>query len=797
MTDQRYYPQTSISQILSGLFCCGFFLLLNGPHLPTVTPRQGKVCGLEPNFTSNPCLEISPCPGCEQLSIDVASLVSNKECLAPDGSNDKNSQLTKYWAQEYIGADLAQEFLSQLGPEEQRQTPLVLFDDPNSSHASNTTSTLINRSSFLLLTPSSNLKIYPTANYADLKNALQQVLHQSVPPAVINQSAGEINSGLMPDYQRLLKNGTLVVYTAGNDYPRVSNVNPNTESLQDLILVGNSGPLGLAHSSSQESKKIAISAPAGAELYTGEGSSYFGGTSGASALVAATLAHVRAMAPQLSVQNAKDLLRLASIPTLLSQPPERTNGPGMLNMFKMLVVAKNIEQKCQGHHPLTSCYNQEFKRPQNYQNLINPSEKTKILQQFSTTFPWCAPNPPSSGTFSPLPCPQKIEAWKKIRQLSLLENDPTANKMLSCLYHIMGYPQNAFFYSGMNAKNRIEAEKLLLAHVKQYPSNPETTLAVSKAKYWKTLGELYRKGEAICSDPAQSSFFPKHHEQQQWAIAYQQSSRLDCAIKILGNYSSNSAQYQHQLKLIKAALLDKNQIPYRYDDLDSFYQLLTTQPYATDPMIIDLTNHLVRIISQTPLDDVLVRSSGFKVTGAFVDNSICDKNNHLPLQTKLDQIRLLHAGHPGEEQDHINALSHLGERIKDIPSDLSILRKYLNEIALWNHPDPQVRAAVLGHCSGGLEEFLLPEQRLAILQQFSQDKDDRVRKMVIQHLSCYNMLNKIPIPATTNFYFSLFEQNIPEDRSSCVNAIDFFANAQLSPSQEKKITDCKKVHGLK
>ena len=783
------------------LLFSSYFLFIGHDNPPPTTIHQDKVCGLAPNFTNSPCLEIAPCLGCEKLALAVADIFANKKCLALEESNDHNHQLTPYWAQEYVGADLARGFISNLlAPEEQRQIQLTLFDDPNSSHASNTQSILINPSPFSLIPPSTNVQTYPSANYADLRNTLQQVLQQETPPSVINQSAGEIYPGLIPDYQQLLKNGTLVVFTAGNDYPRDKNVDPNAESLQDLILVGNAGPLGLAHSSSQESKNIAISAPAGAELYTGKESTYFGGTSGASALVAAALANVRAITPQLSAKNAKDLLRLASIPTLLShQTPDRTNGPGMLNMLKMVVVAKNVAKKCHAANPLATCYDQEFQRPQNYQNLMEGPEKNKILHEFSATFPFCAPRPSAIKSFSPPACPQMIESWKNIRQLSLLENDPNANQMLSCLSRIMGYPQNAFFYSTLNAKNQAEGENLLTEHLKHYPANSEISLAVSKAKYWKTLGQLYRKGEAVCSDPLQSSFFLGPQEQQQWAASYQQSSKLDCVIKNLGNYSPNSSKYQNQLKLIKTAMLNINYGNYKYDDFNNFYQLLSSQKIATDPQIVALTNNIIEKIKTVSLADILARSPGFKLTGAFVDNSICNEHNRLPLPTKLEQIKLLHKSYPGDEDWQISSLDRLGEQIKDSPSDLNIFRKHLNEIALWNHPNPEVRAQVLGHCSIGLDHYLSSEQRLAILQQFSQDTDSRVRHMVVQNLSCREGrkgLDAMATPEKVDFYFSLFENAISEDRSSCFTAIDFFAKAPLSTIQKDKITECKKIHGI-
>ena len=70
-------------------------------------------------------------------------------------------------------------------------------------------------------------------------------------------------------------------------------------------------------------------------------------------------------------EEAKFLLEQTAVPTIHSvfEDPKK-NGKGMLNAYKLGIVAQRLKDKCNNNH---QCFKEEIKKSENYQFAAAPS----------------------------------------------------------------------------------------------------------------------------------------------------------------------------------------------------------------------------------------------------------------------------------------------------------------------------------------------------------------------------------------------------------------------------------------
>ena len=158
-------------------------------------------------------------------------------------------------------------------------------------------------------------------------------------PDIINVSASFDPLGMVfapPEIQEQyakIAQKTLVVTSAGNGFPNP--IDSTKRKLFDkIIIVCSIKPSGEISSFSPYNDKVTICAPSNSRVLqtTGEeGSTAFGGTSGASPLVAGALADVMSILPTLTVSEARQMLQKTAIIS-------RDNS-AVLNYYKLVKVA--------------------------------------------------------------------------------------------------------------------------------------------------------------------------------------------------------------------------------------------------------------------------------------------------------------------------------------------------------------------------------------------------------------------------------------------------------------------------
>lgn len=283
-------------------------------------------------------------------------------------------KLSPFWAQEYVGSDLAREFLS--GCESKRTVRIGLMDYGDKRQFP---PYLVTENALVVPHPdplASNFHArwvggliigeFPIGTSETGKFALLNFLLSSgqdkdslslvraAKPEVINASISEVvrDWKITPlfhtkEFEPIARE-TILIKSSGNSFPQA------ITQVEGAIHLGSLSPLGFESGFSQSDEHLDILAPA--DLFTTTigpitisdekthrsiGFEYvpstFGRTSAASPIVTGAVANVLALIPGLSGAEVKILLRNTSIPL------EGGRGPvGMLNAYKLVRVAERL-----------------------------------------------------------------------------------------------------------------------------------------------------------------------------------------------------------------------------------------------------------------------------------------------------------------------------------------------------------------------------------------------------------------------------------------------------------------------
>ena len=275
-----------------------------------------------------------------------------------------DGQLTPFWAQEYVGADIARDFVRterdlhnvEIGivdndydldafPKDRLSHNVeVPVHEKLADHGNGVTNLIIGPSP-IGVAESGIVTLLQIADfhshYAGTIEAIQRTQ-----PKVINISQEIRNSpdSKMEDAFQQISEKSLLVVSAGNEFPSL--VAPTIEGLKNAIVVGSLSPIGFPSSFSSEGINVSILAPS--DLYgqsirsSSMQATSFGGTSGAAPLVSGALANVLSFLPDLNSGEAKVLLEKTSIPTINTFEQPRMNGFGTLNGYKLVRVASRL-----------------------------------------------------------------------------------------------------------------------------------------------------------------------------------------------------------------------------------------------------------------------------------------------------------------------------------------------------------------------------------------------------------------------------------------------------------------------
>ena len=215
----------------------------------------------------------------------------------------------------------------------------------------------------------------------------------------------------------------------------------------DAILVGSLTPSGNPSTFSQTGRNKessyrsppAILAPSDHSITTTDDKGNyekFGGTSGAAPLVTGALAGFTWLSGyQPTGAEVKVLLEKTAIPLSASHDKDR-NGPGMLNAYKLGMVAKKLKEEC-GQDKYINCIKSKIQDPATYEF----PEDLDILALVDKNFPECSANA----------CFQKKEScenvgaiFQRLRKAAFLNPHKKEYwRYLSCIYASAGFAYNA------------------------------------------------------------------------------------------------------------------------------------------------------------------------------------------------------------------------------------------------------------------------------------------------------------------------------------------------------------------
>lgn len=391
-----------------------------------------------------------------------------------------NNRSSRYWAQDMIGADLAKESLEKLN---QRKIDLKIpkigildagFDparlprnisnpnDPLFNPEINSPGAHGNKVTNLIFDPFIGVaysgKFIAPAPMGFAKRPIENFLQAAQilkerKPQIINVSYGlGYDERVLTQFQEVAKQGSIFVFASGNNYPLTTHRN-NIEI--PGIRVGNLGEDGFPAQSSQEDDEIDILAPAGNTIESSlwenannqklnkvlspmtddstdtvthpqasrSKSSTFGGTSAAAPLVTGTIANLISIIPDLSLNEARAILKNTAQLTVNSYENPRKNGAGTLNAFKAIEVAKRLRE------------NKNFKRA----DLLNPKSNIFNFQQQSENFY------SQSQNITGYSCHAIRTRIHLLRKAFLLDGREEARRDLIRLFELVGLTDNANF----------------------------------------------------------------------------------------------------------------------------------------------------------------------------------------------------------------------------------------------------------------------------------------------------------------------------------------------------------------
>ncbi len=373
-----------------------------------------------------------------------------------------HKKLTPLWSQEYIGSDLVQEELMDLstgnidiaifdlGFEEDHVTLDQPIDVPpqmnrnrrmRANHGTSVASVINgpapygNSQKINLM----NLSAIPYSFfYSSVWNNFEK---ENRYPKIISNSLGWTGDSPAKVAQKAHEKNILWFLASGNSWPEPVRQN---EIESKALLVGSFAPNGLTSFGTQLHNDMLILAPSNGELLAIDGygkRTLFGGTSGATPVVAATMANIASLWPQIGREETKKLLLNTSFPSAENKLGN-LNSPRHLNAYKAFKVAQRILSFCRNGQKVKDCFNSSLDSASFYYfsfNLITCEEFKNTHRDF------------------------QMDLLKKMRRRALL-NTAHQDDHLSCAYDHLGFSANAEYYrfrsqSSMDMNDYLEETK--------------------------------------------------------------------------------------------------------------------------------------------------------------------------------------------------------------------------------------------------------------------------------------------------------------------------------------------------
>ena len=366
-----------------------------------------------------------------------------KACgLVPYSHNLMEGRLSDYWAQELIGSDLLREELKKTSAPGKKNW-ITVFDTSSWKHNIKVKNLISDDGAHGVLPElgGSKVRLSDIEFSGDYVKAADNV--RADPPSFINNSLGWLgqeDKSIYEAFQSLSPHSVLVV-AAGNEYPIKLHMAKDRVSKDfHAVVVGSFSPKGFVSDFSREGEEVHILAPSDDYItsFVFGGYAKFGGTSGAAPLVTGSLEGFEWLSGyHPSGEESKLLLKKTAISTVHSHEQPQKNGVGMLNSYKLGMLAKRLKRKC---GKSSSCFKREIKKEENYR--FNVSQG--LHEDLDRAFPACSLERETREEGKGARCEEKGRVFKMLRQAALLSPEKRELwEVLSCIYREGGFFVNA------------------------------------------------------------------------------------------------------------------------------------------------------------------------------------------------------------------------------------------------------------------------------------------------------------------------------------------------------------------
>ncbi len=421
----------------------------------------------------------------------------------------RNSKLTKFWAQEYTGADLVRAELKKLNLKFSKNLVAVWdsrLTDRN-KHGERVAQLIIGPYESALL-PSDESVQYEDVEFergrmqpADkFEKLFRDCQNRDDCPQFINNSMSWLKSEEIKNIvSEIADSGSLVVTSAGNGRGRVELGKRKLAALKKIIVVGNTNKLGFPAKYTDSSPEVSISAPSDDSLTTHDyagNEKNFSGTSGAAPQVLASLASFSAVTGlEVNGELALKLFEKSSINII---PVPNNIGGGTLNAYKIFKIGELVNKKCPKN---------KIKRKKcaigllaRLPKFVTKKDSLVLKNKLKKIFPRCSNGSKFDILLSLRTCRTRKLMLRELREKTLLAgNDSDLWKVLSCISSNEGYTKNAQFYKNV-AKHVNRKESDLIADYFKYNTDALLVKYVLSHPAWvkkpEYVKQVIKRGKA-------------------------------------------------------------------------------------------------------------------------------------------------------------------------------------------------------------------------------------------------------------------------------------------------------------
>ncbi len=355
---------------------------------------------------------------------------------------------TPFWAQEYIGADLARKDFSRIKNPQEEDFLLAIIDSPSYNHRENVQGLITDIGPQAVIGPIKQMQsesLHYMADYLDVEESYKR---SAKFPRYISNSMGWHDSEVIKEaLKRISENETIIVTAAGNESVEIEEAKKRGIDEFGALVVASMSPEGEPSGFSNYHEGVVISAPSNKEILSafedGE-SSIFGGTSAATPLVTGSLLAFELNSQgRLNSKQARSLIEKTAILTSFSKDP-KGYGRGSLNTYLMAAIGEKIGQICKGDQ---ACINELLEKKETFS-----FPKVNYEEEIKNTFPSCRGQDKTTSDHS-TDC-ERREVLDLIRRQAFLNpKDPNSWNDLACIYKSLNLEGNAHYYSKIAYSN--------------------------------------------------------------------------------------------------------------------------------------------------------------------------------------------------------------------------------------------------------------------------------------------------------------------------------------------------------